>query len=186
MNNMEAGRFLEAVQPLYLVSADDGGARAAELAQAARLHANAAVAAPRLLRGALNDALFDGQAKTTDSGVFAEATDSFYEHTEVRFHAVLAGVAEGNAAPPDTGEAARLWLSAIRAVALRLFDERVTALLAERLDAGFAERATAAYGRLVAGLSDTSMVAQGMGVPQPVGETPARKSKRRIKEGAGE
>lgn len=184
MNNMEAERFLEAVQPLYLLSADDDGVRALELARTARLHADASDATVRLLRSALNDALFAGQAKATDSGVFVEVADSFYERTEDRFHATLAGVAEGEAAVPDAGEAARLWLKAIRTVAMRLFDERVTKLLAERLDDGFAERATAAYGRLVAGLSDGSKIAQALGVPQPVDETQARKGRQKVREGA--
>jgi CRISPR system Cascade subunit CasA len=181
MNNMEAERFLETVQPLYLTS---DPARADELARVAQRNADAADAAARLMRSALNDALFDGQAKSTDTGVFAEATDSFYERTEDRFHAGLAAIALGNSALPDAGEAARLWLHTIRSAVLRLFDEHVTDLLAERLDAGFAQRAAGAHGRLVAGLSVKGKIAREMGVPQPQADKSARPGGQKIREEA--
>jgi CRISPR system Cascade subunit CasA len=178
MNNMEAERFLEVVQPLYLVA--DDPARADELKGTALRHADAADAVVRLLRGALSDALFDGQAKSNDSGVFLEATEALYERTEDRFHVGLERVAQGEA--ESAPEAARRWLAVLRRSALGLYDEHVTALLAERLDAGFAERATAAYSRLAASLSDRGKVAQQMGVPQPAADTPGG-PRRKTREG---
>lgn len=184
MNNMEAERFLEAVQPLYLVAEDDG-ARAAALATTARAHADAAESAVRLLRGAINDVLFDGQAKATNSGVFEEAADAFYERTEPAFHATLRQIAEGAAAGAAAHEAtARAWLATIRNAALRLFDEHVTDLLARRLDAGFAQRATTAHSRLLGDLSGTGKIAVDLGVPQPVGEARGHKAGRAAKEEA--
>lgn len=182
MNNMEAERFLEAVQPLYLVAEDDG-ARAAALATTARAHADAAETAVRLLRGAINEALFDGQAKATDSGVFEEVTDTFYERTEPAFHATLRQIAEGAVGGGAAQEAtARAWLATIRNAAVRLFDEYVTDLLAGRLDAGFAQRATIAHGRLLGGFSGTGKIAVDLGIPQPVGEARGHKTGRAAKE----
>lgn len=182
MNNMEAERFLEAVQPLYLV-AEDEGERAAALAQTARAHADAAEAAVRLLRGAINGALFDGKAKATDSGVFEEATDAFYERTEPAFHATLRQIAEGVAGGAAAPEAtAGAWLATIRNAAIRLFDEHVTGLLAGWLDPGFAERATNAYGRLRGGLSGTGKIAIDLGISQPVGKARGHKAGRAAKE----
>lgn len=178
MNNMEAERFLEVVQPLHRVP--DDPARADELRQTAQRHADAADAVTRLVRSALNDALLDGQAKSTDSGVFTEATEALYEQTENRFHAGLERIAHADA--ESAPEAARLWLAVLRNTALALYDRHVTSLLAERLDAGFAERATTAYGRLSASLSDRGKLAQQMGVPQPVADTPAG-TKRKAGEG---
>ncbi len=179
MNNMEAERFLEVLQPVHLVS--DDPARAEELRQTAQRHADAADAVARLLRGALNDALFDGQAKSTDSGVFTEATEALYEQTENRFHAGLERIAHADA--ESAPEAARLWLVVLRRSAIALYDEHVTKLLGERLDAGFAERATTAYGRLSGALSDKGKLAQQMGVPQPVADATAVE-KRKTREGA--
>lgn len=184
MNNMEAERFLEAVQPLYLVAEDDG-ARAAALGATARAHADAAESAVRLLRGAINDVLFDGQAKATNSGVFEEAADAFYERTEPAFHATLRQIAEGAAGGAAAHEVtARAWLATIRNAALRLFDEYVTDLLAERLDAGFAQRATIAHSRLLGGLSGTGKIAVDLGIPQPVGEARGHKAGKAAKEEA--
>ncbi len=181
MNNMEAERFLEAVQPLYLMAEDDGE-RAAALARTACAHADAAEAAVRLLRGAINGALFDGKAKATDSGVFEEATDAFYERTESAFHATLRQIAENAAGRAAASEATvGAWLATIRNAAIRLFDEHVTGLLAGWLDPGFAERATNAYGRLRGGLSGTGKIAIDLGIPQPVGEARGHKPSRAAK-----
>lgn len=180
-----ADRFVESVQPLYLV-ADGDGSRAHALAETARAHADAAEAAVRLLRGAINDALFGVRAKATDRGVFEEVTDAFYERTELAFHSGLRRIAEDAAATPPARDAmARAWLATIRNAALRLFDAHVTDLLAERLDAGFAERATTAYGRLAGSLAETGKIAQSLGVSQPPGEKRNRKGREAVKQEAG-
>lgn len=98
-------------------------------------------------------------------------------------HAVLADVAAGDAGADDGPEAARRWLHVLRSTALGLYDEHVAALLAERLDAGFAERATGAYGRLAGALSNRSKLTHQMGVPQPAADNPPGK-KRESREGA--
>lgn len=167
MNNMEAERFLESIQPLHL-AADGGEERAREIAETARKFADAAEAAMRLLRSALNEALFGGQAKSTDSGPFEEAADAFYEATEDAFHEVLNGIAQSG---PDGGEEmgalAQGWLKTIRRTALATFDAHATELLSGA-DVKDADRITRAYGQLFGGLTDRSKIAVALGIAQPV------------------
>jgi len=167
MNNMEAEQYLESVQPLHLPVADDAEYVTAEIERTARQFADAAEAAARLLRGALDEALFGGKAKATDTGSFQEATDAFYEWTEDAFHDVLAEIARtvGEAGPDP--KHARSWLGVVRRTALSLFDEKATERLA-LADVREADRITHAYGQLFAGLSERSRIAAALGVvPKP-------------------
>lgn len=183
MNNMEAEQYLESVQPLHLPTADDAEFVVAEIEQTARQFAEAAEAAARLLRGALDEALFGGQAKATDTGLFEEATDAFYARTEDAFHDTLARIAQdaGEAGPdPDR---ARSWLGTIRRAALSLFDELATERLAAA-DVREADRITRAYGQLFGALTDRSRIAAALGVvPKPKPE-PAEGDHQPAPEGA--
>lgn len=167
MNNMEAEQFLESLQPLHLPAAEDSEHVVADIGRTARAYADAAEATVRLLRGALNEALFGGQAKSTDSGPFEEATDAFYERTEDAFHVALSRIAEETDVDGSDPERARSWLGRLRRTALTLFDELATERLAEG-DPREAERITRGYGQLVAGLDERSRIAAALGiVPRP-------------------
>ena len=161
-----AERFFEAVQPLHLpIDGDEG--RATDIADTARAFADAAEAAMRLLRSALNEALFSGQTKATDAGPFAEATDAFYERTEGSFHKALQGIAENGMGDVEgAGARARHWLRTIRRVALAIFDEHATDLL-PGADMKDADRITRAYGQLFGSLTERSKIAVALGIAQP-------------------
>jgi CRISPR system Cascade subunit CasA len=166
MSNMEAERFFEAVQPLHLPMDGDEG-RASDVADTARRYADAAEAAMRLLRSALNEALFGGQAKSTDAGPFAEATDAFHERTEHSFHEALHGIAESAIGSERADGLAVAWLRTIRRAALAIFDEHATTLL-RGADVKDADRITRAYGQLFGGLTERSKIAVALGIAQPV------------------
>ncbi|HHZ10489.1 MAG TPA: type I-E CRISPR-associated protein Cse1/CasA [Rhizobiales bacterium] len=171
MNNMEAERFLESIQPLHLPEDGDEG-RATAIAGTARMFADAAEAAMRLLRSALNEALFGGQAKTTDSGAFEEATDAFYERTEDAFHGALQAIAENGVRDGQGGALAQDWLRTVRRAALAIFDEHATDLL-PGADVKDADRITRAYGQLFGALTDRSKIARELGIVLP---PPGRKA----------
>uniref|UniRef100_UPI003BAC1F67 type I-E CRISPR-associated protein Cse1/CasA n=1 Tax=Stappia sp. TaxID=1870903 RepID=UPI003BAC1F67 len=159
MNNMEAERYLEAAEPLH-ISLDGDEEAVAALSRSARDLAEAAEDGLRLLRGALNEALFGGQAKSTDSGLFEEAGNSFYERAEDTFHDLLAHVA-ARGAEADDDALARQWLATVRGLCLSIFDEHATLRLVGG-DMREAERITNAYGRLFSGLSERSKIAQAL------------------------
>ncbi|WP_187968881.1 type I-E CRISPR-associated protein Cse1/CasA [Aquibium microcysteis] len=166
MNNMEAERFFESVQPLHL-PANGGEDRGREIAETARRFADAADAAMRLLRSALNEALFGGQAKSTDAGPFAEATDAFYERTEQAFHEALQSIADDGIDAERANGLALDWLRTIRRAALAIFDEHATDLL-PGADVKDADRITRAYGQLFGGLTERAKLAVALGIAQPV------------------
>lgn len=95
MNNMEAESYLHSMQPLYLAP-EGRNDIAEEIATTAQRFAAAAEDAVRQLRSTLNEALFGGKSKSTDTGLFEEATDSFFERSEDEFHAALSRLAENS------------------------------------------------------------------------------------------
>lgn len=172
MNNMEAGSFLQSVQPVYLAANEE---QADRLAKAALKNVEGADRTASMLRGAINEALFGGQAKSTDIGVFEEANDDFFSATEDKFHSILEAmlreplVAEEEEGPDkhfdDT--AIKKWLGEIRKVALGVFDRYASSQLTDKPDEKVAKRVTSAYGKLNGGLSDTSKLAKELGILQP-------------------
>jgi len=171
MNNMEAESFLESIQPLYLAR-EDRPEIATEIANIANRLVEASEKAAQILRGVLNGALFDGRAKSTDTGIFEDATDEFYGRTEVAFHALLGHVAAGaDKATADDDRLARDWLRTIHDAALAVFDEHASNLLAGSPDVKLAGRVTAAYATLSGGLSRRSRIAKDLGVLQPADMT---------------
>lgn len=179
MNNMEASAFLQSVQPLHLAETED---RAQELAAFARLLADTGDTAAALLRNNLKLALFGDGAKTsTESGVFEEATDAFFERTEDSFHEALAVLLSGDL--PDDQVFRKRWLARLRRTALDLFDlHATTALLVEAADAKAAERVTEAYRRLRAALGEVGKVAATLGIAQPVAAGRTKKSRNSAEE----
>lgn len=182
MSNMEAERYFEAVQPLHLpIDGDEG--RAADIADTARKFADAAEAAMRLLRSALNEALFGGQAKSTDAGPFAEATDAFHERTEPGFHEALHGLVQSGIGDDLADGLALAWLATIRRAALGIFDEHATDLL-PGADAREADRITRAYGQLYGGLTGRSKIAEALGITLPPPSRKGGKDEAQTLEGA--
>ncbi|PZU90338.1 MAG: type I-E CRISPR-associated protein Cse1/CasA [Shinella sp.] len=176
MNNMEAGAYLLSVQPLHLAETEE---RAQVVATLARMFADAGDATASLLRSNLKLALFGDGAKTsTDSGVFEEATDAFFEETEDAFHDALDAFLEHDA--PDGQALRKRWLTTLRRTALAIFDRHATELLAETVDAKLAERITIAYRRLRGALSEAGKIAAGLLIDPPADAT---KSKGRTKKG---
>lgn len=178
MNNMEAGTFLQSLQPLHLAETE---AKAHELSRLAIAFADAGDAAASLLRSNLKLALFGDGAKTaTDTGVFEEATDAFFERTEDAFHDALAQIVSDH--PPDGQVGAKRWLAMIRRTALDLFDLHATALLAETADIKVAIRVTDAYRRLRASLGEVGKVASALGIDQPVAAEKPKRSRKATEE----
>ncbi|MFN3547102.1 MAG: type I-E CRISPR-associated protein Cse1/CasA [Mesorhizobium sp.] len=177
-----AERFFEAVQPLHLPPVGDEG-RATDIAETARKFADGAEAAMRLLRSALNEALFGGQAKSTDAGPFAEATDAFHERTEPDFHEALHAVAENGIGSEQANRLAVAWLQTIRRAALAIFDEHATNLL-PGADVKEADRITRAYGQLFGGLSNRSKIAKDLGITLPPPDRKAGNDEAQTLEGA--
>lgn len=174
MNNMEAGTFLQSIQPLHLA---EDGAGAAVLATMAIAFADAGDAAASLLRSNLKLALFGEGAKTaTDSGVFEEATDAFFERTEDAFHAVLEAIISDRL-PEDQLQRKR-WLSLLRGTALDVFDLYATVLLSEAGDIKVAMRVTDAYRRLRGALGEVGRIAKDLGIDQPVEAARPKKSRK--------
>jgi CRISPR system Cascade subunit CasA len=166
MNNMEAESYLHSVQPLYLAP-DDRNDLAEVITGTARRFAAAAEDAVRQLRGSLNEALFGGQAKSTNTSLFEESTDYFYESTEDAFHAALLSLKNDGKVSEDETRA-RAWLATLRRVALSIFDKQASSLLADTQDVKLAARITGAYATLAGRLSVTSKIAEALGIPQPV------------------
>jgi len=156
MNNMEAERYLDALQPLHLADSEEAQDL---LAGIARRFAQAAEEAVRALRGALNEAIFGGQAKSTDTGLFEEATNTFHERTEDVFHRLLADLAEGDAAV-DRDARAQSWLRTLREAVLSIFDAAANRLLVQA-EPNAALRITKAYETLAKALSDRGRIATG-------------------------
>lgn len=182
MNNMEAGTFLQSVQPLYLAETDE---QAQALSRLAIAFADAGDAAASLLRGNLKLALFGDGAKTaTDSGVFEEATDAFFERTENAFHELLEAVLaqEGSGDALDDQAVRKRWLATIRRAALDLFDLHATTLLAANDDVKVAMRVTDAYRRLRGALGEVSKVAVSLGIEQPIAPAKPKKSRKAAEE----
>lgn len=178
MNNMEAGTFLQSVQPLHLA---EDAATADALARLAIALADAGDAAAGLLRSNLKLALFGDGAKTaTDSGVFEEAGDAFFERTEDAFHAVLEALVSD--APSDGQASRKRWLALIRRTALDLFDLHATTLLAETADIKVAMRVTEAYRRLRGALGEVGKVAAALGIDQPIAPEKQKKSRKAAEE----
>lgn len=178
MNNMEAGSFLQSVQPLHLA---EDAARAGELARLAIALADAGDAAAGILRSNLKLALFGDGAKTaTDSGVFEEAGDAFFERTEDAFHAALEALVLD--APSDGQASRKRWLALIRRTALDLFDLHATSLLAETADIKVAMRVTEAYRRLRGALGEVGKVAAALGIDQPIAPEKQKKSRKAAEE----
>lgn len=176
MNNMEAGAYLLSVQPLHLAETEE---RAQVVGTLARMFADAGDAAASLLRSNLKLALFGDGAKTsTDSGVFEEATDAFFEETEDAFHDALDVFLEHDA--PDDQVLRKRWLATLRRAALAIFDRHATELLAETADAKLAERITIAYRRLRGALSEAGKLAAGLLIDPPAD---APKARGRMKKG---
>lgn len=168
MNNMEAESFLYSLQPLYL-SGEGEQAQSEGIASVAVLMADAGDAAAGLLRRALNEALFGGKAKSTDSGLFEDAAETFFAHTEDEFHALLAPMSqESDGLDAGHERLSRNWLACLRAVALAIFDEHASGLLKGRPDVKLAGRVAAAYRKLAGELSTVSKLAKDLGIPQPV------------------
>jgi CRISPR system Cascade subunit CasA len=179
MNNMEAGSYLYAVQPLHLAESAE---KARDLAAVATAMAEAGDAAAGLMRSNLKLALFGDGAKTaTDSGLFEEATDAFFERTDTDFHATLGAVAVGEAG--DDQALRKDWLRHIRRTALDLFDLHATAVLVATSDAKAAERVTDAYRRLRGALGEAGKIAAALGIEQPLKAEKPKKTGR-IVEGA--
>ncbi|WP_170975797.1 type I-E CRISPR-associated protein Cse1/CasA [Rhizobium sp. FY34] len=182
MNNMEAGTFLQSVQPLHLAEDET---KAHELARLAIALADAGDAAASLLRSNLKLALFGDGAKTsTDSGVFEEATDAFFERTDDAFHATLEAIVLQDQASDqaDDQKSRKRWLALIRRTALDLFDLHATALLADAADIKVALRVTDAYRRLRAALGDFGKVSAALGIEQPVAPQKLQKSRKATEE----
>ena len=173
MNNMEAGSFLHSVQPVYLAETAE---QADKLAQAALKNVEAADRAASMLRITLNEALFGGQAKSTDIGVFEEAMDSFFDETEDKFHAILEAmlrepaIVENDDDGPDKpfdDSAIKAWLGDIRKAALGIFDRYASSQLTDKPDHKVADRVTSAYRKLNGGLSNSGKLAKELGILQP-------------------
>lgn len=178
MNNMEAGTFLQSMQPLHLA---EDQAKVAEIAVLAAKLADAGDAAASLLRSNLKLALFGEGAKTaTDSGVFEEVTDAFFERTEDAFHAALEAVIADDST--DDQHRRKRWLVLLRRTALDLFDLHATALIADSGDIKVAMRVTDAYRRLRNALGEIGKVAAALGIEQPVGDARPRKSRKAAEE----
>ncbi len=182
MNNMEAETYLHSVQPLYLAP-DDRSGLAENMAKMARSFATAAEDTVRQLRGSLNEALFDGKAKTMDASIFEEASDSFYEQTEDAFHDSLLKIMKITDQSAEEA-CAKAWLSTLRRVALSIFDAQASSLLTGSHDVKLAARTTSAYATLSARLSATSKIAELLGIAQPVGRKKTSTSK--MSEGSGD
>lgn len=178
MNNMEAGTFLQSMQPLHLA---DDAETAGALGRLAIAFADAGDAAASLLRGNLKHALFGDGAKTaTDSGVFEEATDAFFERTEDAFHAALEAMASDGLV--DDQASRKRWLALIRRTALDLFDLHATSLLPGAGDMKMGKRVTDAYRRLRAALSEVGKVAAALGIDQPTASQKRKKPRETARE----
>lgn len=178
VKKMEAGTFLQSVQPLHLA---EDAATADELARLAIAFADAGDAAAGLLRSNLKLALFGDRAKTaTDSGVFEEAGDAFFERTEDAFHAALEAIVSD--APSDGQASRKRWLALIRRTALDLFDLHATTLLAATADIKVAMRVTEAYRRLRGALGEVGKVAAALGIDQPIAPEKPKKSRKAAEE----
>lgn len=162
MSNMEAETYLYSVQPLYLAA----DTRTAEiLAETARAFADSAESVLGLLRKALNDALFSGQAKATDTGAFAEATDAFFTETETVFHACLHAIATDGVAGDELMK--KRWLGAMRAVALRIYDDHTAYQLANPSKLMRVKAVVEGHRLLSSRLQDTGKIAAALGIAQP-------------------
>lgn len=174
MNNMEAGTFLQSMQPLHLAEDE---AKAVQISRLATAMADAGDAAAVLLRANLKLALFGEDAKVaTGTGVFEEATDAFFERTEGSFHTVLeAAIADAS----SEDQQQRLhWLAILRRTALDLFDLHATALIAQTNDIKVAMRVTDAYHRLRNALGDVGKLAAALEIQQPVGDEGPKTSRK--------
>jgi CRISPR system Cascade subunit CasA len=174
MSNMEALTYLYSEQPLHLAT---DPALSKRLAGRARAFADAGDTAARLLRHALNDAIFDGNAKSTDTAVFIQASDAFFFETEGPFHDALDALLSG--AEPDDEVAAWRWLGRLRQSALTLFDRHAPSPEDLRLKEG-RERVTSAYNllrRAFQGLDRNGVALFGaLRIPVPPSEPKKRKS----------
>ncbi|NKN38466.1 type I-E CRISPR-associated protein Cse1/CasA [Agrobacterium sp. a22-2] len=178
VSSAEANCFLQSAQPLHLA---EDAATADELARLAIAFADAGDAAAGILRGNLKLALFGDGAKTaTDSGVFEEASDAFFERTEDAFHAALEAIVSDH--PPDGQVSRKRWLMLIRRKALDLFDLHATVLLAETADIKVAMRVTEAYRRLRGALGEVGKVATALGIDQPIAPEKPKKSRKAAEE----
>lgn len=162
MSNMEAETYLYSVQPLYL-AADEPTAES--VAETARAFADSAESVSSLLRRALNDALFSGQAKSTDTGVFAEATDAFVAETETVFHDCLRGIANEGLAGDEAMK--KQWLGTMRVVALRIYDDHTTHLLANPGKLMRVKAVVEGHRMLSSRLQDMGKIAAALGIAQP-------------------
>lgn len=162
MSNMEAETYLHSVQPLYLAA---DAQTADTLAETARALANSAESVKGLLRVALNDALFSGQAKSTDTGVFAEATDAFFAETEPDFHGCLLAIAAEGVAGDEAMR--KRWLHTMRTAALGIYDVHTRHLLANPGKLMRVRAVVEGHRRLSSGLQETSKIAATLGIAQP-------------------
>lgn len=162
MSNMEAETYLHAVQPLYMAA---DAQTADTLAETARAFADGAERVTSLLRAALNDALFSGQAKSTDTGVFAEATDAFLAETEEAFHECLRAIAAEGVAGDEAMR--KRWLATMRGAALRIYDVHTAQLLTNPGKLMRVRAVVDGHKRLSSGLQETGKIAAALGIAQP-------------------
>jgi CRISPR system Cascade subunit CasA len=174
MNNMEAQTCLFSVQPLYL-AAEDGAADA--IASEARAFADAADIGRDSLREALNAALFGGNAKSTDTAVFEEATDAYFAATENAFHDALAAVLATGGAEDE--KRAQQWRRTLERAALRIFDSLAPPPDDFRIDDQGRERVTSAYGAMRRDFSGhgkrSARLFETLNIPMP--EKPKKQAK---------